>query len=239
MFVICFALVLFLVLQTFQTTTIDDGLCITCLCTNYLCIKLVAMSLYLQVLQGQRETKGTLDHLGIREFLDFPAWEVNMWFAVANYLNCVPLLLQKRRFGILYYTYSLFSCLLNSENWFSKNVAARGASLSFLYTGGCQFEWHYWGTCGCTLASVIVSAFAITCAALSVENECRINPLKKTKDPWHWTSLQRACVHARWDRSSIFVWQVKPLKHHREPSNVVSKDVKKKAKCTKTLPRRV
>lgn len=82
---------------------------------------------------------------------------------------------------------------------------------------GCQFEWHHWWTCGCTLASVTVSAIAITCAALSIENECRINPLKKTKGPWLWVYFQRACVPARRDGSSIFLWQVKPPKPHHEP----------------------
>lgn len=99
----------------------------------------------------------------------------------------------------------------------SKKTAAQGAGLSFLYAGGCRFEWHYWWTCGCTLASVLVSAFAITCTALSIANECRINPLKKTKDPWHWTCFQGACMQAWWDGSSIFVWQVKPPKPRYEP----------------------
>lgn len=125
---------------------------------------------------------------------------------------------QKRRFGISSHTHSFFSCMFNSENWFQKRLRHKEQVCHFCTQEDVGLSWHYWWTCGCTLASVLVSAFAITCAALSIENECRINPLNKTKDPWHWTCFQGACMQAWWDGSSIFVWQVKPPKPRYEPN---------------------
>lgn len=65
----------------------------------------------------------------------------------------------------------------------------------------------------------LVSAFAITRAAPAMENECRVNPLKKAKDPSGlWICFQRVCVQARWNGLSIFAWQVKPPEPpHPEP----------------------
>lgn len=69
MFFIGSALVLVLVLQTSLIPTSDD---ITCLCTNDLCIKFVAVSLYFAGPPGPKGDKGDTGPLGNQGVPGFP-----------------------------------------------------------------------------------------------------------------------------------------------------------------------
>lgn len=80
---------------------------------------------------------------------------------------------------LIVHLHSLFSYLFNSEDRLQKGCGTRSKFedvSSSAITG--QHVAALWRLSLCLL---------LQSHALRIRNECRINPLKKTKGPWHWS----------------------------------------------------